>query len=144
MLLGAGMVILGVTFVTDFRNLKWSTKIGCGRDELAVDADTGRRELDVALMGVELRLDARRHHGHIGELLEKIEMPEGAAELAVGCDLEADILLHLDRLADRLVLDLTELLGGNLVALFLLARIEQRLGPQQTADMIGAEGRGRA
>ena len=34
MLLGAGIVIFGVTFVTDFRNLKWSTKIGFGRPSL--------------------------------------------------------------------------------------------------------------
>ena len=73
--------------------------------QLAVDAEARRRELDVAGMGVEARLDPRRDHGDVGELLEEVEMPEGAAELAVGDRLEAEPFLQLDRVADRLVLD---------------------------------------
>src|SRR2546426_9073124 len=34
--LGDGIVIFGVAFVVFFRNLKSSTKIGCGRDSLPV------------------------------------------------------------------------------------------------------------
>ncbi len=73
--------------------------------DLAVDADTGRREMDVALMRMEARLDARRHHDDICEADEEIDMPESAAELAIRRHLEADIFLQLHHLADRLVLD---------------------------------------
>ena len=34
--LGDGIVIFGVAFAIDFRNLKSSTKIGCGRASLPV------------------------------------------------------------------------------------------------------------
>ncbi len=37
-MLGDGMVSLGVTLVTDFTNLKWSTKIGFGRASLPTTA----------------------------------------------------------------------------------------------------------
>ena len=93
--------------------------------DLAGDADALRLglhavELDAVIELVEL--DAVEH-------AEEIEMPIGAAELAVGRQLEADLLLLGDDLLDFLVLDLFQL-GGRDLALFALgARDLQRLGP---------------
>ena len=68
-------------------------------------------------------------------------MPPGAAELAVGRELEAELLLLLDDLFDLAVLDGLEL-GRRDRALFALgARLLQRGGTQEAADMIGAERR---
>ena len=63
-----------------------------------------------------------------GELLEEIEMPEGAAELAVGDGLEAQILLQLDGVADRLVLDARAAAAAVIAPrLRCVARVEQLL-----------------
>ena len=66
------------------------------------------RELD-ALVGVE-QLAA-------GQLGEKVEMPPGAAEFAVGRELQADRGLLVHDLLDLDVLDLAQLVGGNLALL---------------------------
>ena len=50
------------------------------------------------------------------ELAEEIEVPPGAAELAVGRQLQADILLLLDDLLDLAVLDLLEV--GSVISPF--------------------------
>ena len=75
-----------------------------GEAELADDADRLGLGLDAgendALAGVE-HLDAV-------EALVEVEMPPGAAELAVGRELEADLLLLLDDLLDLAVFDLGE------------------------------------
>ena len=76
-----------------------------GEADLAVDAQALRLglhalELDAVVELVEL--DAVEH-------AEEIEVPPGAAEFAVGRELEADLLLLLDDLLDLAVLDLLEL-----------------------------------
>src|SRR5262245_39897378 len=53
------------------------------------------------------------------QLLEKIEMPEGAAELAIGHGLQADLLLLADDAADFLIFDGAKVLRGNLPGLAL-------------------------
>ena len=55
--------------------------------------------------------------------------------------LQADVLLELHDLGDRLVLDLAQLLGRDLALGLLLARFEQVLGAQEAADVVGAERR---
>ena len=72
---------------------------------------------------------------------EKVEMPPGAAELAVGDGLQAGLLLLGDDRADLAVFDLLERIGGDLAIGAALARLLQRRGAQQAADMIGAERR---
>src|SRR5207302_4094171 len=76
-----------------------------GPRQLAVDAQARSEQLDVALGGAEARLDARRDDGDVGKLLDEIEMPPGAAELAVGDAAIAEILLQPHHLADAIVLD---------------------------------------
>ena len=87
---GEGMVIFGVTLVLAFRNLKCSS-IGwsAGKVELARDLQA----LGLGLHAVEL--DAVVEHDALAarEVPEEIEVPPGAAELAVGGELQADLLL---------------------------------------------------
>ena len=106
---------------------------------------------------VDLALDARafgpRRHAREGDSLvhhvaldaaetpEEIEMPPGAAELAVGNRLEPGLLLLGDRALDLAVLDLGERVGVDLVARAFLARLLQCGGAQQTPDVVGAERR---
>ena len=68
-------------------------------------------------------------------------MEPGAAEFAVGDAMQPQVLLEFDDLADGAILDLAQGLRGDGAAGTLLARIEQVLRPQETADMIGAEWR---
>ncbi len=68
-------------------------------------------------------------------------MPEGAAKLAIGHGLEPDVLLLLNDAADLLILDGVKLLRGDLARFMFGARVFQRLGPQKTADHVGAERR---
>src|SRR2546426_4464167 len=65
---------------------------------------------------------------------EEVDVPEGAAELAVGHRLQAGGFLHPHRFADAVVLDLLELRG------FFCAGLLQRSRAQETADMVGAKG----
>ena len=62
------------------------------------------------------------------EAVEKIEMPPGAAEFAVGRKLEANLFLLLDDLLDLGVLDLLEGGSRNLAFFAAGARNFQRLG----------------
>src|SRR5262249_53069193 len=86
-----------------------------------------------AVLGL-VNLDAVEH-------AEKIEVPPGAAELAVARQLKAELFLLLDDLLDLAVLDRLEL-GGADGALFALgARFLERRRAQEAADMIGTERR---
>ena len=106
------------------------------RAELARHAQHHRlrvRALEFDLALAEIGLDAVK-------LAEEIVVPEGAAEFAVGDDLQADVFLLLDDLFDFAVFDRFQGIGVDLAALALGARVFQRRGAQQAADMVGAEG----
>jgi hypothetical protein len=64
-----------------------------------------------------------------------------AVELAVGHDLEPQLLLQAHHLADRRLLNRPDLGVGDLLPFRLLARFDQRVGTDQAADVIGAKGR---
>ncbi len=64
-----------------------------------------------------------------------------AAEFAVGDAFQADILLQLDDVPDRAVLDLVQLIFRNRLVAQLVARLDQLVRAQQAADMIGAKRR---
>ena len=68
-------------------------------------------------------------------------MPPRAAELAVGSKLEANLLLLGDDLDDLGILDLLQLGIADLAFLVLGARLLDRRGAQEAADMVGAEWR---
>src|SRR5512135_1694431 len=75
------------------------------------------------------------------EAPEKIEMPPGAAEFAVGDRLQANLFLLLDDAANLAVLDFFQLLRRDLALGALFARLFQGGGAQQAADMIGTKRR---
>ena len=66
-------------------------------------------------------------------------MEVGAAELAVGDALQADVFLELDDLGDRVVLDGAQLLRADAAGGALGARVEQALRAQEAADVVGAK-----
>src|SRR5262249_17505054 len=103
--------------------------------DLAGDPDALRLGLDPG----ELDAVVGRERGDAVEAAEEIEMPPRAAELAVGRALQADVLLLLDDGRDLAVLCRAQRLGRDLAALMLGARLLERGGPQQAADVIGAK-----
>ena len=108
-----------------------------GKADLAHDAQPLRLglhavELD-ALLGL-VNLDAVEHP-------EKVEVPPGAAELAVGRKLKAELLLPLDDLLDLAVLDRLELDGGEGALFALGPRFLERRRAQEAADMVGTKRR---
>src|SRR5262249_28049507 len=70
---------------------------------------------------------------------EKIEVPPGAAELAVGDGLQPHLLLFLYGALDLAVLDRLELRRADLALRPLLARRLARGGTQQATHVVGAE-----
>ena len=106
-----------------------------GEIELADDADgvmpgLHAGELD-ALVGVK--------QFAAGQIAEKIEMPPGAAEFAVGRELQADRGLPVHDLFDLHVLGLAQIVSRDLALLELGARFLDARRPQQAADLVGAE-----
>jgi hypothetical protein len=94
-----------------------------------VDVQRRRRELDVALLVVEL--DLERVVGDLldaAELVDEVHVPGGAPELAVGRAAQADRLLVGDPLADGVVLDCAQLVGVDPSRGVVLTRLQQRLG----------------
>ena len=68
----------------------------------------------LGLDAVELDAGIGGDRRDAGKPAEEIEMPPGAAEFAVGGELEADLLLLLDDLLDLAVFDRLERVGGDL------------------------------
>ena len=108
-----------------------------GEADLAGDLDAQRLGLHALKLDAVVELvefDAVEH-------AEEIEMPPRAAELAVGGELEADLFLLLDDLLDLAVFNLFELSRRNRALLALRARLLDRRGAQNAADMVGAKWR---
>src|SRR5262249_41679737 len=108
-----------------------------GEADLADDAQPLRLGLHAAELDALLGLvdfDAVEH-------AEKVEMPPGAAQLAVGRQLKPEFLLLLDDLFDLAVLDRFELGRRDGALLALGARLLERRGAQEAADVIGTERR---
>src|SRR5262249_32728073 len=89
-------------------------------------------ELDALVGGIHL---------HPVEPSVEIEVPPGTAELAVGRELQPDLLLFFDDLLDLAILDFTQVLGRDLARGALGTRLLERCRAQQAADMIGAKRR---
>ena len=75
------------------------------------------------------------------QAFQKVEVPIGAAELAVGGAPQAHLGLLGDQRLDGSVLHPLQLCGVDLAVVQLGARLFQRGGTQQTADMVGAKRR---
>src|SRR5229473_6432348 len=98
-----------------------------------------RVELEGTALVAELDRQPLLRLGHSADLIDEIHVPRTAAELAVGYPLEADLLLHADRIANRCVLDAAQLFGREPPGLMLGSGPQQFRRAQQAADMIGAE-----
>ena len=110
-----------------------------GEIDLAIDLD----RLALGLDAVEFD---RRRGDEVDALqtAEEIEMPPGAAELAVGGQLQTDFFLLLDDLDDFAVFDFLQRPGVDRAGREFCPRLLENRGAQQTADMIGAKWRRRA
>ena len=100
----------------------------------------GRRECHlVAVVVAEVE-----HRGLDRKAVDPLDEPapiRAAAELAVGHDLQAHVLLHADDVADALVLDLGKARIVEFPGMMVAERLTQGRRPQQAADMVGAEWR---
>ena len=76
-----------------------------------------------------------------GQLGEEVEVPPGAAEFAVGGELQPDRRLLVHHLLDFHVLDLLEVVGADLALLEFGAGFLDLLRAQETADFVGAKRR---
>src|SRR5262249_607526 len=92
----------------------------------------------------ELNADIRVKQLTAGKLGEEIEMPPGAAELAVSRKPQSDRGLLVDDLFDLHGLDLAQLFGSYLPLLHPGARFLDARRPQQAADFVGAKRRFRS
>ena len=94
-------MIFGVTFATGLRKSNSSTASGLRPPDFSRDVRSDELVL-VALVVLE-----RQHGSAKPEALDPLDEPRpvgGAAELAVGDDLKADVLLHPNGIADALIL----------------------------------------
>ena len=123
-------VVLEETEVGDHRMIVRPADPAGDRDGLRLGLDA--MELDAV---IEL------HQGAAVEPGEEIEMPPGAAELAVRRGLEADLLLPPQDLLDLAILDGAEFVGGDAAFGAGRSSLFQRIGAQQAADHVGAEWR---
>src|SRR5262249_1963813 len=78
---------------------------------------------------------------HPGDLVYEVHVPGGPPELAVGDRSQPDVVLHPDRVADRVVLGGPQIIVRDRAARGVLARLQHDTGTQQAADVIGPEGR---
>ena len=132
------MVILPVTFGHGAQEVELVDSERLSAFELGVGVGGGEVDL-VAVVVAELE-----HRRLDDEALAAFDEPApvgAAAELAVGDDLQAGVLLQLHHIADGALLDGDELGIVGALAAVLAERLAQLLGAQQAADMIGAEGR---
>src|SRR5262249_4316078 len=106
--------------------------------DLAGDGERGWRPLRLA---AGIQGDPAWAQHNVLEFEQEVAVPAGAAELAVGDDVEADVFLQPDGAADFGVLDVGEFIVRKLAAVVLETRLEERGRTHEAADLIGAERR---
>ena len=128
--------------VTDFRKSKSGPWIGATHLTLLPTCMVGGLKPTCCAVGLA---EARDIFAVMGldalEPFEEIDVEIGAAELAIGDRLEADILLSVDDLANAFVLERVQVLSRKLAGGEFFAGRLEAFGSQEAADMIGAEGR---
>jgi hypothetical protein len=93
----------------------------------------------MSVMPVEMHLSAASFV-HAIQLEQEIGVEEGAAKLPVGHALEAKVFLHVDNIGDGGIFHLTQGIAVDRASLERRARIQQGLGAQEAADVIGSKG----
>ena len=110
--------------------------------ERALDMHGRRLEADLAAVVLaEFGGKFAIGNGDARQLLEKVDMKIGAAELAVGNALEADILLRAHDFANAFVLDRAQRSRLDLAGEKGFARVGQAPRTQVAADVVGAKWR---
>ena len=99
----------------------------------------GGLEVELALGVAEVDLQLLLRRADAAELVDEVHVPGGTPELPVGRRLQAHLLLQAYGGLDALVLDRAQLLVGDLAGGVPPTGLEQRGGPQQAADVVGAE-----
>src|SRR5262249_2701917 len=82
-----------------------------------------------------------RNHSDVAKLQHEIAVPGAAVVFAVRDQLESKVLLQAHDVADRLVLDALELGIRHFALVRLFVRFDEGGGPDEAADVLGAEGR---
>ena len=137
------MVIFGVTLVLALRNLKCSS-IGWSAEKSILPVTRSALGLGLHALELDALLGLVRSRTP-GRCSKKSKCHQERRNSPSVASLQADLLLLLDDLPDLLVLDGLELRGRDLALLALGARLLQRGGAQQAADLVGADrGRWRA
>ena len=132
------MVIFGVTLVDRLQEAEMlQHRVVGGKADLSGDLQRLRLGLHALELDAVLGLD----DVDAVERAEEIEMPPGAAELAVGHRLQPDRLLLRDDVADQPVLDGAKRVGADLALGPRGARLLELRRPQQAADLVGAKRR---
>ncbi|CAM5201899.1 hypothetical protein CDEF62S_01970 [Castellaniella defragrans] len=82
--------------------------------------------------------------GHATQLTQKIQVEIGAAELAVGDGLQADVFLEMYGFGDGAVFDLPQGRGVDLASRMAITGFQQIVRPQQAAHVVGTKRRNRS
>ena len=130
-------MILAVSLVTPRRNTNSSSASGWARPIFSLRI--GCREIDL-VAAVVAEFERGRLDLEALRALNEAPPIGAAAEFAVGNDLQADLLLQRDYIADALVLQLGKFRIVHLLGRMLAEGLAQRRWPQQAADMVGAKG----
>ena len=104
------------------------------------DVHDRRREIDVARGTVKAHGDAALGLDSL-ELLEKIDVEVRAPIFAVGNSGKTCVFLEANDVADGGILDVAQLGATDFVLADAFARLEQRRGAQEAADVVGAKRR---
>jgi len=105
-----------------------------------------RRPLYLFVPGLKLSgYSALSRHAFLDDypvdLSKKVRVPNRSAILTVGNTLEAEILLHLDDIANATIFDLPQRGSRQFATLPTFARLQEFLRAQQAADMVGTKRR---
>ena len=109
-----------------------------GEPQLAGDAQPFRLRFDAAFES-DAVIGAKRFHAV--EMFQKIEVPHGAAEFAIGGAAQTDFGLLDDDVFDASIFGGAQIFAGDLTALAAGARLLQLSGAEQAANVVGAKGR---
>src|SRR6266851_8378200 len=127
-----------------FQELEIFTEDALFERQLADDAERAEGGFNVTTLIAELDFQAFSAPGNAADLVKKIHVPRPTAIFTVGNAPKADVLLHLHRFADGLVLNATQFGSRDTTLLMFLARLKHFFRPQEAANVIGAKRRLRA
>ena len=91
--------------------------------------------------GMKAHGEPRCHRLDVADLEQKIALPGEAIVFAVGSDPQPGFLLQPHDVSDRGLLDVGQLRHVQLALVGRLARRDEPVGPDQTADMVGTKWR---